>query len=278
MMPGLVVGCVRGPLARQQTIPVEKPTAEQVVNHLNHQARSVQSLKFNDVSIQVKQGVQFAGLNGEMAYQKPRSFRLTASAAGSSQADFGSNSQEFWFWVKRNNPPALFHCSYEDLPRCQGQIPVHPDWIAEALGVTEFDTANQYQLRTVGENLELIAQTSTPQGQPMQKVTIVGLSGRNSGRVISHHLRTAQGKEVWSAYVKEHQEVNGYLLPRQVRLVCPAEKLEMDLKLGKCQVNQINPRESELLFARPRMNVETIDLARGLSPRQASIQRVRGSY
>jgi hypothetical protein len=280
LMFGLAAGCTpRGPFARQQpTIPVEKPTAEQVVNHLNHQARGVQSLKVNDVSIQVKQGMQFAGLNGELAYEKPRNFRMTASAANTSQADFGSNSQEFWFWVKQNKPPALFHCSYEDLPRCQGQIPIHPDWIAEALGVTEFNPANQYQVKHLGENLELVSQTTSPQGQPMQKVTVVGLTGRNSGRIISHHLRNAQGQEVWSAYIKEHQEVGGYLLPRRVKLICPTEKLELDLNLGRCEVNRINPQESKLLFTRPRMNVETIDLARGVSTRQASIQRVRGSW
>lgn len=272
----LVAGCATGPMARQQPIPQgPPPTAHQIITHLNHNAQLVQSIESQQVNIQVKQGNQPAGLDGMLAYQKPRSFRLMAEAARSSQADFGSNDTEFWFWVKKGNPNELYRCSYQDFPQCKNlRLPIHPEWIAEALCVSELRSPDKYQVRAAAQTLELVSDDTTPQGEPVQKVTVVG---RDNGRIRSHHLRTPQGKEIWSAYVDEYQNVGGVILPRKVRVVCPEEKMEMTLKLDRCKVNSIPARSGEL-FVRPDMpGVQTVDLARGPAHSTQSIQKVRGT-
>ena len=79
----------------------------------------------------------------------------TASAIASTEADLGSNSQEFWFYMKRNDPPDLFYCAYNDLPTAQIKLPLQPDWIAEALCVQEMNPA-EYEMRDVKSGIELI--------------------------------------------------------------------------------------------------------------------------
>ncbi len=253
------------------------PTNEQLVQHLNQQANAIRSLEFDRVAIEAKQGLQQFGVDGNLAYEKPRNFRMMAMGPlGSSEADVGSNDQEFWFWFKRNDPPALFHCSYQDFGRVRElKLPIHPDWIAEAMCVNDLGPAAQYQMRQNGQILELHNQTTTPQGQQLEKVIRVANAGPNAGRIVGYQLKTTQGQELWGADIKEYKNVSGFWIPHKVTLRCPAEKLTLDFTLNKGRVNTLVAANSHETFTRPQMK-DDIDLARGRMSTQ-SIQRVRGT-
>jgi hypothetical protein len=275
----LAAGCASGPFARTTNTPpplASIPRAEQVVTHLNHNCRDIQAVEFDKVSIQAKQGIQTLGVNGMLAYQKPRNFRLMAEALNTTQADLGSNSQEFWFWFKEGNAP-LYRCAHDELAQARNiPIPIHPDWIAEALCLQELGPADQYQVRTAGQKMELISQASSPQGAPLQKVTVVDLAGPNAGKVTAMRLRNAKGEEVYTSEVTEYQNVGGYNIPRKITLRCPSQKMELQLKLDGPKVNQLVANQAT--FQRPG-GYQVVDLARVQPPQAApqSIQRVRGS-
>lgn len=251
------------------------PTAQQVVAHLNQQASLIKALEAQDLTISVNEG----GLNsytarGWLFYQKPRNFRLQAEALRSTEADLGSNDNEFWFWFKRNKPPALFHCAYSEFAKAKNlNLPVHPDWVAEALGVQELSATDGYQLRALGQqSVELICQTTSPQGQVYFKSLVLATKGPLAGRVIQQKLvepvTSTQGKptwqEVWVADISEYQNVAGFIVPKRVTLKCPKEKLTMDLKMEGCQVNPSNLLTSATVgktFVRPA-GYEEVDLGR----------------
>src|SRR5258708_113748 len=104
----LLSGCVpqwlnpRPPADRG--LAVESMTSEKIVASLNDNARRIQSLRTNNVDITTTQGLQAFNTQGTLAFQKPRNFRLSAKALGNTEADFGSNDQEFWWWIKRAEP------------------------------------------------------------------------------------------------------------------------------------------------------------------------------
>ena len=108
--------------------------------------------------------------------QKQRNFRLIARSPLGTEADIGSNDREFWFYMKRNTPPDLFFCSYDDLPRSQIKLPVQPDWIAEALCVQELN-ANEYQMRQVRSGVELVKEVPSQTGEKLYKGVLVATSG-----------------------------------------------------------------------------------------------------
>lgn len=280
----LTAGCASGPFSRPTTrnigTPNTIPRAEQVIAHLNQDCRSIQSVDFDKVSIQAKQGLQTFGVSdGKLAYQKPRNFRMQAYALGSTFADVGSNDQEFWFWFNEGEK-VQYRCNHDELPQARGMaLPIHPDWVAEALCLQEFGSADQYQVRTANQKLELISSTTSPQGQKLQKITTVALSGPNGGRIVGHQLRTAEGAEIWSADITEyHQNVGGYAIPRKITLRCPSQKMEMAFKLDGCQVNRRVGSPNAATFQRPKDVYTEVDLARGPGPKGTpqSIQRVRG--
>jgi hypothetical protein len=273
------VGCASGPFSRpgpgRLAVPSTVPRAEQVIAHLNQQSQGIQSVEFDRVSIQAKHGVQTFGVSGMLAYQKPRNFRLMASALNTTYADVGSNDHEFWFWFNEGDK-LQYYCAHEELPQARGlAIPIHPDWVAEALCIQELDPADQYQVRVVQQRLELIGQAAGPQGQKLQRIISVALSGPNGGRIVGLQLRGADGADVWSADVTEYQSVGPHVLPRKITLRCPSQKLEMQFKLDGARVNSLVPTPQT--FARPT-NLPAVNLARVGGPPAApqSLQRVRG--
>jgi hypothetical protein len=252
----------------------QPPTTDQLVAHLNQNAKGISSLEFYQVSIEAKQGLQQFGVDGNLVYQKPHNFRLMAHALGTTEADVGSNDKEFWFWFKRNDPPALYHCSYEEFPQCRNlNIPMHPDWLAEALCVNELGSASQYQIRTVGSVYELHSQTTTPQGQPLEKVIKVASTGANAGKIVGYQLKSPQGQDLWTAEVKDYRNIGGWWVPFHVTLKCHTDKdkLQLDFTLNKPHVNGLKPGSAVETFTRPNYPKE-IDLARGPGSLQ-SIQR-----
>lgn len=280
MVVSLTFGCASGPFARpgngRLAAPATVPRADQVVAHLNQQCRGIQSLEFERVSIQAKHGVQTFGVNGMLAYQKPRNFRLMASALNTTYADVGSNEREFWFWFNEGDK-LQYYCAHEDLPHARGlALPIHPDWVAEALCIQELDPAEQYQVRMGNQRLDLVGETTGPQGQKLQRITTVALSGPNGGRIIAHQLRSPEGAEIWSADVTEYQNVAGFTIPRKITLRCPSQRLEMQFKLDGARINSLVPTPQT--FARPN-HYQAVNLARVGPPSATpqSIQRVRGS-
>src|SRR5262249_57670564 len=106
------------------------PTAEDLVYYLNFNARKVQAVQCNRLEIDCKQGNQGVGLDGLLACEKPRNFRLKAKLLGQPGVDIGSDGdREFWYWISKAEPPYLYHCSYEEFGRggVRMPFPFQPD-------------------------------------------------------------------------------------------------------------------------------------------------------
>src|SRR5262249_34013505 len=160
-------------------VPSEKPSAPQLISYLNKNAEKIHTLQVRDLDIDVsrKRGLGLAsfGVDGALVCQQPRNFRLEAYTPGarSLEADIGSNTREFWFYVKQNDPPYLYHCSHKDVERAQLPFPFHPDWIVEALGMAVIPSPENFEVRMDprGNTIELVERTRSPQGQAVYKVT-----------------------------------------------------------------------------------------------------------
>lgn len=261
--------------ARVGTFTAPKSAAE-MVTVLNRNTQPIQNMESDNVDITVTQNGQPFGLNGKLAFQKGRSFRMVASAIASTEADMGSNENEFWFYMKRNDPPDLFFCSYNDLPNAQIKLPIQPDWVAEALCVQELNPA-EYEMRELRSGVELIKKINY-NGEQVYKGVLVANSGPMAGRVVLHRLFRAKGPEIWRAEISEYQlekDVGNFVVPYMVKISCPEQKVVIELKLKSCKVNQLNA--SPQLFQRPQ-GYRSHDIARLQAPAIPSegITRVRG--
>jgi hypothetical protein len=258
-------------------------SADEVVAYLNANAQRIQSLTCSNVDLDCKQGYQEFHIRGKLACQKPKNFRMQAEALGRTEADIGSNDQEFWYWIARGEP-YLIHCSYQDLASgVRIPFPFQPQWVMEALGMAEYDPTQPYQLVNLRGSSQLIQNTKDSQGQPVRKITeFKQLAGRI--QVTDHILQNPNGGEICRAHITEPQEIRrGVLIPRKIVFSYPKEQLKLSMTLWQRPDDVILDQQfnaAQGLFARPALaGVQDYDLGRGpagasqLSPAGGILQR-----
>jgi hypothetical protein len=272
----------------------ETPTTQQLVKYLNDNAAKITSLESRDLDLDIKAGNQSFGAHGTLFCQKPKNFRLKVKAPvlGKEVADFGSNDQEFWYWISEDRPPGLYYCSYADLARgAPLPFPIHPDWVLEALGLgapAPAGTPEQEQalgrsldVRKTQDNkyVELIERTRSAQGQPVTKVTTLNnftASGKTP-QVVAYRLYDASNHLICQASVVsvQYDAASKAVIPHKVELKWPAQQLALTMTLGETGVNNTTLAQNTRLFTRPHIyDVREYDLARGLpTMTPAGIQR-----
>ena len=120
-------------------------TLSEVITAVNNNNAKIRSLYTTDATVSAS---LIPSLRANLALERPRRFRMRAETGITGpEADVGSNDQLFWFWVRRLQPPAMYYCSHRQFPvsRVRELVPVEPDWLIEALGITGFDPARPAQ-------------------------------------------------------------------------------------------------------------------------------------
>jgi hypothetical protein len=244
------------------------PDAVQLVNYLNDNADRILGINA-EVVMDCRQGKTKVGIDGNLACSGARNFRLKGFAVGSPEVDIGSNDTEFWYWVKRADPPYVFHCSYAEFPRVGPRLPFpfQPDMIATALGVAKYDPAKNYRIKQSSNYLELIEDAVAPDGQAVDKVTVFNRmeARRNEPQVAGHILRNKQGRPICYATVKRVTYDMSAVIPQDVVLVWPDKGMEMEIQLQHVKVTRFDDRQAQGLFTRRDLvgRLQSFDLARG---------------
>lgn len=270
-----------GPMAAQT------PTAAQLVNYVNNNASRVSAIESADLALEVKSGSQGGGLSGTLYCQKPKNFRLRAKAVGKPMADFGSNDQEFWYWISQDNPPYLYHCSYAELSRGNVALPFpfQPDWVLETLGMAELPAAgDNFRVERKGNSFELTERATSSQGRPAFKVTVFqgGTTNGSEPQIKQHRLHDERGDLVAVADVVavRRDAGTGATVAQHLKLKWPQQKLEMELKLDGLKVHSgpvLSARAPQLFQRSSLSDLQSFDLAtRQLDSQPSSLQRMGG--
>jgi hypothetical protein len=236
-----MVGCsITMPFARNEYgSPLsENAGLEEVVQRVNTNIQHLTAWRSSDLRISGKS--MPVHLTGHIAVDRPRNFRLTAGAMGmTDEADFGSNSQWFWFWVRRAQQPYVFKAQHDDMARSDAlrqAIPFQPDWLIEALGVSPID-AKQVSRIEPGEDhqtVNLISDLLSPSNQPVQKVVRVDL---RHGVILGHYLYDANRRLIAKADLSKFQVQDGIILPHLISLDWPQAGMQINLELGQIEIN-----------------------------------------
>jgi hypothetical protein len=289
----VAVGCNlaphrRDPGGRIPGDPAAVPTVDNLISYLNRNANNLgenQALQCTNLAIDAKADNQSVGLDGMMVCQKPRNFRLTAKVLGSPTVDIGSNKDEFWYWISKNQPPYLFHCSYEALKKgTQIPFPFQPEMAVAALGLATYDPhpAKPYELKVVNDKnghkvFELTEHTISPQNKRIQKVVVFDANAVNppQPQVIAHVLKDENGKVICVANIRKAQRVGpDAIFPKEIVFNWPAQKMQMSMHIDKPQIMEIGSDRAARLFTRKGLSYETYDLATG--PRNGGLQQASG--
>lgn len=239
---------------RQFTQPRTLPpsaTLDQVMTVVNDNTARVQSLQSTQASLSVPGA---PSLRANVALQMPQRLRMRADAplGGGPELDLGANEDVFWLWVRRNQPPALFFCRRDQFAVSSARqiIPVEPEWLIEAIGLTRFDPLESYEgPKPVGSGRVEIRSHKLSSLGDMTKITILDAW---DGTVLEQHLYDAQGQRIATSITSKYKRDpnSGAALPRSIDVQWPTAQMSFHLDVNDWQVNAI-PAENLLLWAKP---------------------------
>ena len=230
---------VPSPAARPCELQPNLMKAE-LIRHLNNRINRVAAWSSTDVQIS---GAGFpVKLSASIAVERPLNFRLRASTTiTGNEADLGSNSKRFWFWMRRSPIKRVMTSSHErtEQVECMMNIPFQPDWLMEALGVIPIDET-QFLLQPDPNHVgivSLVSQRETPSGEPVRRVILVDTC---HGHIVAHELYDRQNRLIARAELNDYKHNNtvGVSLPHRINFDWPQARTALTLQInGPIEVN-----------------------------------------
>ena len=236
---------------------------EEVIAAVNRNNSPIQSMYSDSATLS---SPHTPTLRAHFAYQRPCFFRLRADTSiTGNEVDLGSNAQLFWFWVKRNEPPAVYYCRHDQFATSQARamIPIEPSWLIEALGTLEIDPNLHHDGPYADANnrnrIWIRTMLNTPEG-PNMKVTFIHPV---SAWVMEQQVYDVRGKLRARSVAEDYRRDSktGLYVPTAVRVECPAFAVSMRIDLGDVQVNQPLPNPATLWSMPLIPGYRTVDLA-----------------
>lgn len=238
----------RGPVA-PRLLP-EGPALSQIMDVVNANTSRVASYSTNNARVSV---AGLPSLPTDIAIERPRRLRLRAGTALTGpEVDLGSNDELFWFWVRRNEPPALFVCRHDRFQQSAAKqvIPIEPEWLIDALGLTQFDPTYHHAGPYPSRDNRLEIHSTLPSGEGnVTKVTVIDA---HHGWVLEQHIYNGQGERLASSIASEHTyDPNTQVsLPSKIELQIPRSQMLLKLDVGNVQINTLAGASPEL-WAKP---------------------------
>lgn len=114
-----------------------------IANEINLRNNKINTILIKSMPIKLKNGSMTFRLNGNLAFQKEKLFRLIIShKITGREMDLGSNDSVFWFYSKRTSPAALYYSTHENLNKTNLKTPLNPFWMIESLNLNEINFQN----------------------------------------------------------------------------------------------------------------------------------------
>ena len=264
-------------------VPVSGPQAPVVLSDQANLDQIMAAVNMNTARVQTYNSSAaristpgLPALRANIAAAGSQQFRLKADTVlTGTEVDLGSNNQEFWFWMKRSQPPALYYSSHQAFAESQVRsvLPIEPTWLVEALGMATFTADAQHsgpRLIRPGQ-LEVRSDIQRPSGN-MVKVTVVDST---RAWILEQHVYNSRGERLASAVAKNHRfdPTTGVSLPTQVDVQIPQAQLNLSIDVSDYQINRM-VGDPNLMFARPNYDgVPAVDLSTLQAPTPVPVIR-----
>jgi len=214
---------------------------DQVIAAVNQNASRIGSYQTSNASVKIPGMPGIPALSGRIAAQRPGRLRLMASSLMGPEVDLGANDELFWFWVRRNQPPAVYFARHDQFvgSAAQQMMPIEPQWLLDALGLAMFNPADVHEgPAPAGDGRVEIKSIVQTRSGPITKRTII--DGRRA-LVMEQHVYDATGNLVASVVARSHRYYPqiGVSLPQDLDIQIPASELALSIDVGTVEINTL---------------------------------------
>jgi len=228
----------------QSANPFSSPAGQKAEVHVkvvNQRSEAIKEFS-SDIEAKVYRRFLTFSMTGRLDFQKPRNCVLTFDSRNGRECEIGSNAQEFWFYSKRMQPPALYYAKHEDLFRSNLKAPFHPSWIMQGFGLERLVIPGSSKFENYTGDLRIVSDEKGPNNKTVRRVILIDTKANVAK---GHYLYDANNTLIASTEIMEFQVVKGMVLPKRVRMVWleAGERLVMDLTFVRTDVNG-TPKQS----------------------------------
>jgi hypothetical protein len=230
----------------------------------NRNAERIQSLEARP-SIRVADRRRLIPMDGKMALERPRNFRLELSSLNNPKADIGSNDDEFWFWVSNSDDPSIYWCKYSELKSSALAASYQPDWIIEAMGLKPISPEEKDDIRVQkGPEPGTTALVFPPTRNRKENYTRVLIVSNRERRIKQLRLHAAAEPKTLIAQAEPSQykeypaksdtpdsTAEMCYLPEKLVLDWKRDQLKLDVTLKEVTLNQFDPARRSAMFVEP---------------------------
>ncbi|WP_165227694.1 hypothetical protein [Aquisphaera insulae] len=230
-----------------------------------------------------------AQVNGRLALERPRNFKLEIGYHLHDIADIGSNDEKFWFWFQNKNDPSVYYCNYEDRSSTSLAITYQPDWIIDAMGLNVISQEEVSRIQVqAGAQAGTTILTFPPRrdsGLPYTRIMIVSDQTRQVQllKVLAEDGKTLIAQATVKKYDKyptgptrrgsrsaPPPAVETCTLPSNMTLEWKRERILLDVLLAGVELNKLEPQQSTAIFVEPTPRGSTrVNLAQLARPEQS---------
>lgn len=252
----LAGGCRFVPTVRMPWAPTApvvfqtRPTADDIVRAVNSNSAPIRQLSSDSASVSA---AGFPPLRADLAFERPRNFRLRASLLGP-ELDVGSNSDLFWMWLKHSPEPGVFYARHERFATSPARqlLPLDPSLVVDSFGLLQLDPLAPYdEPRELGDHkLEIRTRLPSPDGD-MTRVMVVH---DQYGWVLEQRLYDPRGRLLASAVASQHRHYpeSGVSLPHHLDFQLPTAQLKFTVNVSNFRINQLGG-DPQQLWALPQL-------------------------
>jgi outer membrane lipoprotein-sorting protein len=246
--------------------------ASAVIAEHNRNAERIQTLEAQpSLSVSMDRGRPY-GVDGRLAMEQPRNFKLDVSHMTAEVADIGSNDDTFWFWVRDNKDKAVYYCDYDQSASTVATL--QPDWIVEALGLRVIPASEAAKASVAkGQDPDTTIVTLRPTRIGGETITRKLIVNEKTRRIREYRLYSEAGALLARASIEQYQRVtpvdaqpgaDPVIVPQKLKLEWIREKLTMDVTFPpSTKVNAPFPekRRQALFVEEPRQGYARRNLA-----------------
>lgn len=214
---------------------------DQVIAAVNQNASRIGSYQTSNATVKIPGMLGIPALSGRIAAQRPGRLRLMASSLMGPEVDLGANDELFWFWVRRNQPPAVYFARHDQFAgsAAQQMMPIEPQWLLDALGFAMFNPGDAHEgPAPAGDGRVEIKSTVQSRSGPITKRTVI--DGRRA-LIMEQHVYDAAGTLVASVVARSHRYYPqiGVSLPQELDIKIPASELALSIDVGTVEINTL---------------------------------------
>jgi hypothetical protein len=222
----------------------ENPSVDEIARAVNTNALRVRSLTANYATLNAAGAPQ---LRAAVFVERPGRFRIRGTHAFTGpEIDLGCNDEQFWLWIKRSEPKAMYFARHDRLASSglRRLIPLSPQQLVEAFGLSTLDpqAAHQGPFQQGPDRLAIRSTIAAPEGQ-LARTTIVDA---RTAWVVEQQLHDPSGQLLATVKTSDHRTdaTSGAVLPHMIELTIPSGNLSMTLSIERWEVNTPAPADA----------------------------------